>query len=398
MKKIGYGGLLLMGLFGNWACGISKLLPKKPVLTAKERQALPTQRNVVYTGKPLVEMPVLPVQVWAATYALDVILVSQHPDWNMHELAKLRTPEGDLWLMKDADNATLSQFIVANVANIEQWLPEIPVLRKSYPVRVEERQEGKFFSLRVEYENRHNELVKAEYYGKIPVTKQPQRNGSTMGHSRDQLIAVLDLPLRDFGKRASISYNGKPYKMKRLLGLVPFQMALTQTQGGISRGNYEQKPDKQGFSVHYAFPETTVANTWTLRDSGDYTIAEQQNNLRTIRYFFQRGAEGRLELAHASVQQWDSAVESFRISFFPALPDLRCRFDGTLESTFVMDVGGQPNHATGNVQAYWLNDGQACALNILPTAPWWVTDRPTQTTIRYEAGNVQIQNRPISTN
>lgn len=388
--------LLILGFLFSCAelKDLKRLLPEKPVLSAKERTEVEkrTSETINYTTTPKVNFPVFPVQIWAATYSLDVILVSENPDWNMHEFAKLSTPNGDLWLMKDADNATLSQTIVAHVPDINTWLPEIPVQRKSYPVKATETIEGKHFKLHVEYENFKNEQVVADYFGKIPRTRQPKRNGSTMGHSRQDLIAVLDLPLRNFGKKSSISYSGKTTKIKRLLGLLPFQMALTQTQAGLSRRNYSiiQGSDNQHFMVDY----NTAANQWTSRDSAQWTIVEQKDMFRTLRYFFLRCAGGRLELSHATARQWNSPTEeSFCISFFPPLPDVRCVFSGTHHSDFIMDVGGQKNHAIGTIKTKWESD-TTCVLDITPTQPWWVADRVTQTRVRYEnPQKVQIQNQ-----
>lgn len=179
----------------------------------------------------MVQFPILPLQVWAATYELDLILVSQNPDWNMHEYAKLETPDGDLWVMKDAEEGSLDQYIVTDLANVDAWLPELPVVRKSYPVKVVDNSTNKMLDMSFSYENIKGQKVEAWYQGKRP-KQRSKKNGSTMGHSRNQLLVALDLPYRDFGKKAGISYDGKPYKMNKLLGLVPFQITLTQTQEG----------------------------------------------------------------------------------------------------------------------------------------------------------------------
>ena len=88
------------------ACkNLKKMLPEGPALTTKQRQKVLSNPsfNIQYTGPPKVDFPVLPIQIWAATYELDIILVSNNKDWNMHEFAKLVTRQGDLWIMKDAE-------------------------------------------------------------------------------------------------------------------------------------------------------------------------------------------------------------------------------------------------------------------------------------------------------
>ena len=171
------------------ACkGLKQMMPEGPAISDKERSRYLDQKqhNVSYTGKALVDFPVNPIQVWAATYELDIILVSKHPDWNMHEYAKLETPEGPLWIMKDAKEPTLDQYIVADLDNIEAWLPELPVVRKSYPVTVVDNSTDKMLDLIFRYENIVGQKVEATYQGKPPKTEQKKKNGSTMGHSRNQ--------------------------------------------------------------------------------------------------------------------------------------------------------------------------------------------------------------------
>ncbi|WP_264792081.1 hypothetical protein [Aureispira anguillae] len=366
------------------------MLPEGPALTEKERQETLAQpkHNIDYKGAPLVQFPILPLQVWAATYELDLILVSQNPDWNMHEYAKLETPDGDLWVMKDAEEGSLDQYIVTDLANVDAWLPELPVVRKSYPVKVVDNSTNKMLDMSFSYENIKGQKVEAWYQGKRPKTALKKKNGSTMGHSRNQLLVALDLPYRDFGKKAGISYDGKPYKMNKLLGLVPFQMALTQTQGGASSGVFEMAVRDEGIltTAHPAQGKPTIQD-WTVQVLDDKTIVQQKNNFRTLCYEFE-GTES-LALKVAYVQQWNKKEKGVRLEFSPALPDLRRPFDGAYTSTFVMDIAGQNNNATGTVTASW-KEGKA-QLIVNPTQPWWVVDRPMKTSIDYQEGKALIE-------
>lgn len=366
------------------------MLPEGPAWSPKERIEIlhpSKQHEVNYTGDPLVNFPVLPIQVWAATYELDLILVSKHPDWNMHEYAKLATPQGDLWIMKDAEEGSLNQFIVADIPNIQSWLPELPVIRKQYPVKVIDKSTSKLLDFEFEYENIQGKLVNATYKGKHPKTALKKRNGSTMGHSRNQLLVALDLPYRDFGKKASITYGNQAYKMDKLLGLVPFQMALKQTQGGLSSGQYVIQKTANGkvITTHYN-KDIPIEQQWIYNNTPKKTSIHQKNDFRSLNYEFK--GTNRQELEVAYVQQWNKQEQGTRITFAPPLPDIRCPFEGQYRSDFVIDMNGQKSNAVGEVIVEWL-DGKA-SITIVPTAPWWMVDRPMQTLISYEKGKAVV--------
>lgn len=381
----------MFGLIISACRNLKRMLPEGPVLKDKERIAYLDQSDhaVIYTGPPKVAFPVLPLQVWAATYELDIILVSQNADWNMHEYAQLATPEGPIWLMKDAEEGSLEQFIVADLPNIQAWLPELPVVRKAYPVQVEDKSTDKLLDLRFEYNNIKGEQVIATYQGKPPTTPQKKTNGSTMGHSRDQLLVALDLPYRDFGKKATIQYDGKPYPLKKLLGIVPFQMALQQTQGGASSGQYVLRGSATALESEHIKAEEAVRQSWTLVSEPGKTTVRQNGDVRDLVYEFEGNETLGLKVAYA--QQWNKAAPGARFEFAPALPDLRRPFEGRYTSEFVLDIAGQNSNAKGTITAEWLNNDQV-QLTITPLEPWWVTDRPMQSTLTYQKDGSVVVN------
>lgn len=375
--------LSAIGLFS--ACGIRQMLPKQAVWSQKKRDLIFKKENntagVNYTSTRYKTLcPVLPFQVWAATYDLDIVIVSEHEEWNMHEYACVATPNGAVWLMKDAREGSLDQCLIANLPDLDYWLPELPVERKSAPVKVIDKSSYKRLDFQFEYENLLGEKVEASYTGKRIKTPMKKRNGSTMGHSRNQAMAVLDLPYRNFGKKARIKFNGKEKKIKRLLGILPFCMALQQTQGGLSVGTFQLEhisdtllqsshPIKDSFAVQKWYK-------YALEDS--LLCIEQKGNFRTIRYFVSLASD-KLEIKAASVQQWNSLHESFRIEFERPLPDLRYPFRDTFSTRFVLDIGTQKSHGIGRVETYWQDE--QIVLNMIPTAPWWVADRPMKTIV-----------------
>jgi hypothetical protein len=367
-----------MQSFFSACSSIRKLLPQGKVLTVQQRLKLESQKvntKIKYSENPKYDFPIIPLQIWAATYDLDIVIVSNHPKWNMHELARLQTAEGPLWIMKDARNGTLEQSITADIENIDQWLPEIPVKRKSFPVKVIDRSDKKTLNLYFEYENQDGENCKIEYKGPYPTQLQSKRNGSTMGHSREQLIAVLDLPYRNFGKKAKISFDGKEYKIKKILGLIPFQMALKQTQAGVSIGNFSMKKSGEKiFSTHHK-ESGDIVQEWSLENTGTAKILTQDNALRTI--FYQFNLENELEKAWVDLKY--PLHKAFEISFFPPLPDCSRSFEGSFKSNFVMDVNGQKSHAIGYIES--ISSDEKAILKIIPEKPWWVKDRPMKVEI-----------------
>ncbi|MCH2043363.1 MAG: hypothetical protein MK212_04425 [Saprospiraceae bacterium] len=359
------------------------MLPKKAVLSKKTRARVfnnqVTTAGVQYTDKAKTSCPILPLQVWAATYDLDIVMVSKHQAWNMHEFARVATPQGAVWLMKDAREGSLDQCLIADIPDLDFWLPELPVQRKYYPVRVEDKSTSKLLQFNFAYENILGEQVKASYKGKRIKTKMKKRNGSTMGHSQNHAMVVLDLPYRDFGKKASMQFDGKTHKIQKLLGIVPFCMALQQTQGGLSIGefNIKQLSDKL-LQTSHPIKDTFAVQEWNKYPVDNGFCIEQKGDFRTLRYFFS-DTLGKLELKAASAQQWNYTNESFRIEFERPLPDLRYPFQDTFQTKFVLDIGEQKSHGLGTVQAYWENDSPV--LKLLPERPWWVADRPMQTHI-----------------
>jgi len=404
-------------------CGIREKLPESPVLTGWERSrgwAREEPSGAVYTAGPEVAFPVLPIQVWGAAYDLDLVIVSRHPDWNMHEYARLRTPQGPVWLAKDTREGTMEQTIVADIDDIESWMPEIPVRRKTWPVEVEDASTATRLDLSIRYENIDGEPVEITYEGKPPGRLQHKRNGSTFGHSRDVLLAVLDVSERQFGRHATVRIGGAAQRISRLAGLLPFRMVLAQTQGGLAIADiyqeagapWEAEPETReavgsvppeavdagmaGLEGHAAPAFTTthavlsgaqIRETWEVSRSGRYLDAFQHDDLRALHYRF-AVHEDAWELLSADVWQWGRANPVMHIELAPALPDLRRPFEGRHTSRYVIDVNGQENLAVGDLEAWWEEDGPRVALE--PESPWWTADRPMRTTVTFEEGGAHI--------
>lgn len=361
------------------ACGLKKLLPEGPAISETERTrdfGVTVGSGVDYTGQATsLDFPVMPLQAFGATYDIDLVLVSQHPEWNMHEYAMLRTVDGPVWMAKDARESTMLQTIIADLPDIEDWLPEVPLDRRAAPVTVTDRSTDTWLDLDLKYVNWDGEAVEVHYEGKPPRSLQRKRNGSTMGHSASHVLVALDLSHRDFGRRASMSISGEKVRIKRILGLIPFQMALQQTQGGLAVGTFTQHATEAGFDTVHA---SGARQSWVVSQDGAVGTATQTDRFRTLTNTFHI-EDGAWELAEIRVEQWGQDQVTTRVNFNPALPDPRRTFDGDGRARFVIDVNGQMNHAVGRVVCRWA-DGRFHA-DIRPEAPWWVIDRPLRTTV-----------------
>lgn len=372
------------------ACSIQRMLPQGPAVPAHERSAMvEAPAEVTYTSDAQAPFPILPILVWGAAYDLDLVIVSRHPEWDMHEYARIATPDGPLWLAKDARSSTMAQSIVADIDDLRSWWPELPVARKSHPLAVEDRSTPERVDVQLTYENFDGQEVQIRYQGRPPRSLQRKRNGSTMGHSVDQVMAVLDLSHRDLGSSASVRIDGVDVPLERIAGLIPFRMALQQAQAGLAVGSFRAEAIEGGLRTHHQVDDgPPVPQDWTLEASETHLVAQQSSALRTIRYRFLL-VDGARELSEVTVTQWGREAPTAHLVLSPALPDLGRRFEGTHTSRFVVDVNGQQGHAVGRLLASWGPHGPE--LQLLPEAPWWVTDRPMRTTVRYlDDGSAQI--------
>ncbi len=370
---------LVLVLFLSSACGLKQVLPGTAVLDAADQAAFetPGPPPIRYTSAAHFPTVFPPMQIFGLQYAVDVVLVTQHPDWEMHEYARLDTPKGSIWVAKDADQDG-AQTIVSSAPDLETWLPEIPIRRIEAPVEVEDRSEGAEIDLQLSYTNPAGAPVRLWTRGHMPDHPPAKRNGNTMGHSRDIVAAVLDLERFGSRVRAGIQIGGEEVRLKRLLGLMPFKFILRQTQGGVAITSFSIRPAEGGFTLtrpadpHEDWP-TRALEAW----QGTERAVSYDNGICSFDYSYVNGG-----LAHAQISQAGVALPIFQLWMTPALPDLRRTFEGTTISRFRMDVGDQTSHGTGEIRARWLTP-DTVELELVPTAPDWLADRPMRTRIVY---------------
>jgi hypothetical protein len=371
-------------------CGVKQLLPEGPAMAMEDRTAVGNQASgVTYRGDRLTDIPVLPMSVWGLAYDIDLVLVTDHPEWNMHEIVRLESADGPIWMAKDAREGELDQLIVADLDNIDVMWPELPMQRLAKPVLVVDESNQDWLDLDVRYENHDGEQVHVRYEGPQASTPLRKRNGSTMGHSRNDVLAVLDLSHRDLAKHASVTYDGEPARISKVLGLVPLQMALQQTQGGLARGEFIWRLHDDGFDQQVAVSSGKVLNQqWTSLAGAGGVVLQTADANRSVSYRLQN-RDGALELTSMKVEQFGRDVPAVQIVLWPALPDLRRRFDGVFEGRFVVDVNGQPGHALGRIRAGWLEDGPW--VRVIPDEPWWVEDREMLTRVKLAKDQVRVR-------
>ncbi len=341
---------------------LGHLIARGPVLRGRAAAAFEEElpSGVAPCGEARVPFPVLPLQVFGVTYDLDAVVVDDHPAWDMHELARVRTPEGPVWLCKDSRAEGLAQSIVTSHADALTVLPEVSLRRRQDPVEVDDGDApGR---LKLAYTNDAGERVKVTLRSG-PLSAQRCRNSSTMGHSGQAALAVLDVSHRAFA-RAEVRIGGVAQRVRRILGVVPFSVLLRQTQGGFAAGAWQQSSEGTTHgSVHQAWQEEPTAIGLDV-----VTV----HPWRTLRFRFRRtGAQ--VELVGARAEAWGEETAACEVRFLPALPDLRYAFDGVFRGRFRIDVNGQIGHGTGDVEVR--SHGHSAELKLRPTAPFWLADR-----------------------
>ena len=371
-----------------------RMSPAGPVL---EPEALAVFDSVVpaevaYTGAPLIDAPVLPLQIFGIYYGVDVVLITKHPDWDMHEYARLDTPAGPVWMAKDADRQYV-QTVVADLDNIERWAAEVAVPRQAGVVSVEDRSEGRVTDVTLRYTNINGDPVEVEVRAKMPKKPPKLRNGSTMGHSQQAVAVVLDLERFGHGGRVRMSIGGERQRVKRLLGFYKMQFLLQQAQGGFSQSSLVISGSKDALHIDRPIGTdwmTASSEDWSVTADGPMSLLSHDNGYTVQTYALIDGG-----VAWAEISQHGREQSIFRASFSPALPDMRRAFEGVVSSDFRMDINGQQGHGTGTVQAQWV-DG-AVKLSVTPSEPWWLESRTMTGEIRYPGeGRAEVEVRMSS--
>jgi hypothetical protein len=230
-------GLLAVVLVG---CG-GKVRPQAPVLTGWERasafgveQGSPAQ----YAGPPLVAAPVIPFMAFGAVFDIDLVVATKG-DWSMHEFVRSALPNGKVrWAVIETRADTGDQVLLAESDAIDLIFPEVALDRYTTKIDVLDESTDAELRVTVRYQNMDDKAVEANFVSKAFGSLERRRNGNTMGHSRNQMLAALDIPYAESAFDANLSVEGKKEAVIKIGGILPFQFAAQQAQGGVSIGNF----------------------------------------------------------------------------------------------------------------------------------------------------------------
>lgn len=382
------------------ACGLKRYLPAGPALRGTELSAFEADLSPPACTAPAAT-PVLPLQIFGLYYDLDLVVVSRGTGWDMHEYARVRLPDGELWLAKDSRPDGV-QTITAAVGDIEAWVPEAAVPRRRGEVEVSAVEEGRRVALWLAYTNPAGQAVRVEAEARVQDRPPGRRNGSTMGHSRQAAAVALDLERFGPARRVRMELDGQRARIRRLLGLVPFRYLLAQAQGGIMVADQVQRPVEGGFELLRPGPgavdpatgepgwPTASTERWTVEAEGEgrSRAVREDGRVRLVYHFVQGG------LARAEAWQAGRELPVTVLHISPPLPDLGCGHGLRGQSRFRLDINGQEGQGTGTIEA--VVDEAGARLAIRPTAPWWLADRPMDgEVLRGADGSFHLRTRRV---
>jgi hypothetical protein len=330
--------------------------------------------------------PVPPLSVWGVPYEVDLVLRTAHPDFDMHEIAKVRTADGPLWLWKDARAAGLAQTIVADRDDIGRLLPEVPVERRAAPMRVVDASDARTLRLDVTTSNVDGVPVRLVWDGPRP---RPVwlRNSSTMGHSADAVAALLDLSAMALGASATLEIGGRRWAPTKIAGVVPFAVALQQTQGGLAMGTRTVDAEGRRWGWAAWAPGQQDAQTDVMAaPSGEGLRLQVQDAWRTLRHSF----VGDDATAWEGAEVWapDGRLVA-SVASRPAIPDVRRPWTGPAFGELMVSVGGQRPHGRATWQG--TSDRDGARLLVTPTSPSWFAARAIEVTVRRGSDGVTVQ-------
>lgn len=339
---------------------------------------------VAAVGPTPLGFPIPPLSVWGVPYDVDLVLRTAHPSFDMHEIARVNTAQGALWLWKDARREGLAQTIVADRDDLATALPEVPVERRAAPMRVVDDSDAARLCLDVSTTNVDGEPVRLLWDGPQP-RPTVLRNSSTMGHSADAVAAVLDLSAMALGGSARLEVSGRTWAPSRIAGLVPFAVALRQTQGGLAMGTrtFAEDGARWGWTA-FAPGQRDAEAVPTERLGPEGRWLEVADGWRTLRHRFV-GPEGTSWLGAEVLSPTGEVIAA--VESRPAIPDVRRPWTGEASGALVLSVGGQPPHG----RATWrgTSDATGARLLVCPTAPSWLAARAIEVEVA-RAGGLRV--------
>ncbi|MCK4666439.1 hypothetical protein KAU33_06805 [Candidatus Dependentiae bacterium] len=190
--------------------------------------------------------------------------------------------------------------------------------------------------------------------------KLKKGNGSTMGHSKKEMLALVDITRLVQGK-AVVKIDGKKQKISHIIPFfLPKAFYLGQTIVGIPKSEFNSN-EKQ---FQRLIDDRQPKNPMYCIKNPDQTISA---------YHFKELKGNYLELFKTELHSNHPFTYLLQILFSPAIPDLRFITEDW-SGKFVMNVNNKFGYAYGDVQVQKINDNEL-KFTLCPKAPYWVADR-----------------------
>jgi hypothetical protein len=376
-------------LFLSACAGLKNYIPAGPPLSEAARTAwLGTPAAPTGQG-PSVGVPVPPLQLFAVHYDADIVIEPVHPTWQMHELARVSVDGRSVWMAKDSDHDGV-QTVTADLPDLDTWMPEVPVPRRQGEVQVEETSTPSTLDVDIAWPTSEGQRAAVSFHATPPARDERKRNTSTFNHSQQAASVVLDVRRKALGGvKATVSYDGAPHRIRRVLGLVPVKALLVQTQGGVAAASFAARPGDGVLQLERPFPgepwPTRATESWSWSgEAGSGTLSWSAFGATHVLDFVDGG------LAGARVELDALDLPGFELELSAPLPDITRPFAGVVVRNFAVRVNGQP-HGHGTVTAAC--DGDVTTVDLVPTAPWWFAERPVRSTITAEDGAWRVESR-----
>jgi hypothetical protein len=242
------GTVLGFGVLAATLAGCAKdIKPTGPVLTPFERGrdfATATMAPARYSGNipPLTKVPVLPFMGFGLNYDVDVVLGLKSDDFDMIEVARTQSADGPLWVVVETEADTKSQLVLSAAEDMNTWMPELPLDRKTTQLVVQDKTTTDGLDLSVKYDNSDNLPVEMTLQGQPAEKRAKKRNGNPMGHSENELLTAIDVSSAESLFLADVRIDDDRVRARKMGGITPFQLTTTKAVGGIATGEYFQTP------------------------------------------------------------------------------------------------------------------------------------------------------------
>jgi hypothetical protein len=179
---------------------------------------------------------------FGAAFDVSVALRSKHPGWEMHEIGRMATPTGDVWMALETRADTNDQTLILDAKEPQLWMPELPMNRKGTEITVDDTSTDEGLAVSLAYENADGQRVEIAVESAPPHKMQDERNGDPMGRSSNVALAAYDIQHRESAFDASVSVAGQSQRMKKEGGMVPSQWTMEQAFGGLATGSFDVLP------------------------------------------------------------------------------------------------------------------------------------------------------------